>query len=162
MSKQTKTLAQLKKAAKLTDRAFRKNGPKSYKKGQGALLKVLHQNEGEMTSRELVEALGFNRGYLKDVVRKAQRSEYATIEKTDQKRTYVVKLTEKGSEVAEKRCEAHVKAAANILACLSEEEIDQLDVMTEKIILSCKDLGAHGARKGRKKHGKRKGCKKRR
>ena len=36
-------LAQLKKASKLSNRAYRKNGPKSYKNGQGALLKVLHK-----------------------------------------------------------------------------------------------------------------------
>lgn len=151
MSKQTKALAQLRKANKLSNRAFHKVGPKSYKKGQGALLKILHVNGGSQTSRELVEALGFDRGALKDVVRKAQRNGYVTIEEADQKRTYAVQLTEKGEEVAEKRCKAHDKAAGEILGGLSDEEIEQLNALTEKIILTCKDLGAHGGRKGGKK-----------
>ena len=53
MTSAVKTLAQLKKASKLSNRAYRKNGPKSYKSGQGALLKVLHK-KGATTTRELV------------------------------------------------------------------------------------------------------------
>ena len=41
MNESTKTLAQLKKASKLVRLAFRKNGPKSFKRGQGALLNAL-------------------------------------------------------------------------------------------------------------------------
>ncbi|MDY6111791.1 MAG: hypothetical protein SPI85_03260, partial [Ellagibacter isourolithinifaciens] len=41
MTEAMKTLAQLKKASKLTRLAFHKNGPKSFKRGQGALLKFL-------------------------------------------------------------------------------------------------------------------------
>lgn len=147
MSKQTKTLKQLKKAGNLANRAFHKNGPKSYKKGQGALLKVLHVHNGEMTSRELVDVLGFSRGQLKDVVRKAQRNEYVTITDHEDKRTYTVKITEQGDKIAEKRCAAHEKTAADILSSLSDEEIEQLNALTEKVIKSCKDLGAHGKRK---------------
>ena len=127
MSKQTKTLKQLKKAGILANRAFHKNGPKSYKKGQGALLKVLHVHDGEMTSRELVDVLGYSRGQLKDVVRKAQRNEYVTIADHEDKRTDTVKITEQGDKIAEKRCAAHEKTAAAILSSLSDEEIDQLN-----------------------------------
>ena len=38
MNQASQTLAQLKKASKLVRLAFHKNGPKSYKRGQGALL----------------------------------------------------------------------------------------------------------------------------
>ena len=69
MTSAVKTLAQLKKASKLTNRAFHKNGPKSYKKGQGALLKVLHK-KGVATTAELVETLSYDRRELKDIVRR--------------------------------------------------------------------------------------------
>ena len=157
MSKQTKTLKQLGKAADLSNRAFHKNGPKSYKKGQGALLKVLHRNDGQMTSRELVEKLGYNRSKLKDIVRKAQRNEYVKIEDCDQKRTYIVRLTDQGEEIAEKRCKAHTETAGKILATLTDDELEQLNALTEKVIVQCKELGAHGKhKKGKKghKHGK--------
>ncbi|MDO4289604.1 MAG: winged helix DNA-binding protein [Eggerthellaceae bacterium] len=158
MTSATKTLAQLKKASKLTNRAFHKNGPKSYKKGQGALLKVLHVSGGQSTSRDLVERLSFDRGELKNVVRKAERNGYVTIEDADEKRTYTVKLTAEGEKIAEKRCAANSKTADDILACLSEEEVAQLNALTEKIIVSCKDHGAHGKRKSGKKcrrHGRK-------
>ena len=41
-----------------------------------------------------------------------------------------------------------------ILSCLSEEEIAQLNVITEKIIFSRKDAGSHG----KQKVGKRRRC----
>lgn len=152
MSKELKALKQLNKASDLTNRAFHKNGPKSYKKGQGALLKVLHKKGGEMTSRELVETLGYDRKKLKDIVRKAERNGYAEMKDHEEKHTYLVKITEKGEEIAEKRCAAHTKTAEEILSDLSDEEIQQLNAITEKIIVRTKAMGAHGKHKKGKKH----------
>ena len=64
MTEATQTLAQLKKTSKLTRLAFHKNGPKSFRRGQGALLNALLENDGA-TQRELVHVLGFDRGELK-------------------------------------------------------------------------------------------------
>ena len=86
MTEATKTLAQLKKASKLTRLAFHKNGPKSYKRGQGALLNALVDNDGT-TQRELVKILGLNRSELKDIVKKAERNGYVTIEDAEGERT---------------------------------------------------------------------------
>ena len=61
MTEATQTLAQLKKTSKLTRLAFHKNGPKSFRRGQGALLNALLENDGA-TQRELVHVLGFDRG----------------------------------------------------------------------------------------------------
>lgn len=147
MSEQTKTLAQLRKSAKLVNRTFHKNGPKSYKRGQGALLKVLHKHEGSMTSRELVDALSFDRAELKAVVKKAVRNGYVEMSDSEQPRTYVVALTEMGEQIAEKRCAAHSEVADKLLADFSEEEIEQLNKLTEKLILAAKAQGAHGKRR---------------
>lgn len=150
MSTQTKTLAQLRKAGKLTNRAFRKNGPKSYKKGQGALIKVLHKHNGQATSRELVELLSFDRAELKNVVKKAVRNGYVQMGEAEQPHTYTVTLTELGEEIAEKRCAAHEEVADKLLADFTEEEIEQLNRLTEKVILAAKDQGARGKRRNTK------------
>lgn len=158
MSKQTKTLAQLKKSSKLVNRAFHKNGPKSYKRGQGALLKVLHKHEGAMTSRELVDVLSFDRAELKAVVKKAVRNGYVEMSDVEQPRTYKVTLTQLGEEIAEKRCAKHAEVAGNLLADFSDEEIEQLNALTEKLILAAKAQGAHGKRRSVKAGCKCKCC----
>lgn len=155
MKEAAKSLAQLKKANKLVRLAFHKNGPKSYKRGQGALLRALLENDGA-TQRELVKTLGMNRSNLKDVVKKAQRNEYVTIESVDEPRTYAVKLTDLGRELAEKRVAANDRTADEILSCLTAEEVKQLDAITEKLIVAMKEKGISGKKKGykvrRKKH----------
>ena len=155
MNEAAKSLAQLKKANKLVCLAFHKNGPKSYKRGQGALLRALLENDGA-TQRELVKTLGINRSNLKDVVKKAQRNEYVTIESVDEPRTYAVKLTDLGRELAEKRVAANDRTADEILSCLTAEEVKQLDAITEKLIVAMKEKGISGKKKGykvrRKKH----------
>ena len=155
MNEAAATLAQLKKASKLTRLAFHKMGPKSYKRGQGALMKALLEHDG-ITQRELVGILGCDRGTLKDIVKKAQRNGYVTIGDHADKRTYTVSLTEEGRAIAEKRAAANDKTAEEVLSCLSAEEVDQLNAITEKLILSLKDKGVNGKKKGRKAH--RHGC----
>lgn len=155
MNEAAKSLAQLKKANKLVRLAFHKNGPKSYKHGQGALLRALLENDGA-TQRELVKMLGMNRSNLKEIVKKAQRNEYVTIESVDEPRTYAVKLTDLGRELAEKRVAANDRTADEILSCLTAEEVKQLDAITEKLIVAMKEKGISGKKKGykvrRKKH----------
>ena len=153
MNESAKTLAKMKKAGKLVRLAQRKNGPKSYKRGQGALLRTLLENDGA-TQRELVGKLGMNRAMLKDVVRKASRNGYVTIEKGDEKKLYTVKLTDEGRKLAEKREAAQDKATDEILSTLSAEEIAQLDAICEKLIVGCKEAGIDGKKKGRKHHRK--------
>ncbi len=157
MTEATQTLAQLKKTSKLTRLAFHKNGPKSFRRGQGALLNALLENDGA-TQRELVHILGFDRGELKGVVKKAERNGYVTIEDAEGVRTYAVKLTEDGRAVAEKRVAANDKTAEDIVECLSKEEMAQLNAITEKLILSMKDKGINGKKKGRKEAGHCSGC----
>lgn len=151
MNEATSTLAQLKKASKLTRLAFRKNGPKSYKRGQGALMNALLANDGA-TQRELVKILGWDRSALKDTVKKAERNGYVTIGDHEDKHTYTVSLTDEGKKIAVKRVAANDKTAEEILECLSAEEVAQLNAITEKLILGIKDKGVNGKKKGRKAH----------
>ena len=153
MNDSAKALAKLKKADKLVRLAQRKNGPKSYKRGQGALLRTLLENDGN-TQRELVAKLGLSRAALKDVVRKAARNGYVTIEKTGEKKTYAVKLTDDGRKLAQKREKAQDEAADEIAKALSADEIAQLSAICEKLIVGCKEAGIDGKKKGRKHHRK--------
>jgi len=143
------TLVKMKKAAKLVRLAQRKNGPKSYKRGQGALLRVLLEKDGA-TQREFVSTLGMNRSALKDIVRKAARNGYVTIEEAGEKKLYAVKLTDEGRALAEKREAAQEATAEKILAALSDDERAQLDAISEKLIVSLKEAGIDGKGKGRK------------
>lgn len=151
MNEAAATLAQLKKASKLTRLAFRKMGPKSYKRGQGALMNALLENDGA-TQRELVKILGWDRSALKDTVKKAERNGYVTIGDHEDKHTYTVSLTDEGKKIAAKRVAANDKTAEEILECLSAEEVAQLNAITEKLILGIKDKGVNGKKKGRKAH----------
>ena len=157
MNDYTKTIAKMKKAGKLVRLAQRKNGPKSYKRGQGALLRVLLEHDGA-TQRELVSILGVNRGILKDIARKAARNGYVTIEKTGEAKLYSVKLSKEGRKLAEKHEKAQDKTAEKILAALSNEEQAQLDAICEKLIVSLKEAGISGKKKGHKAHRKNKKC----
>ncbi len=163
MSKEKCTLTHLEIAAKAANRAYHKNGPKSYRKGQGALLKVLHKAGGSATRDELIDCLGFDRRELKHVVRKAQRNGYVTMENLDSK-GYKVALSSEGDALAEKRCAAQTKAAQDILSCLSEDEVAQLDALLVKIADSCgKDKSSRKHKVNHKhrkhSHGKRCRCK---
>jgi DNA-binding MarR family transcriptional regulator len=154
MNDAAKTLAQFKKANKLMRLAFRKNGPKSFKRGQGALLKALLENDGAL-QKELTKTLGMNRSSLKDIVKKAQRNGYVTIENVDEPRTYRVNLTDLGRSLADKREKANDAVAEDVLSCLSADEVAQLDAISEKIIVSLKEKGICGKKKGykvRRKH----------
>ena len=86
MNDYTKTLIKMKKAGKLIRLSQHENGPKSYKRGQGALLRALLDSDGTATQRELTAILGVNRKMLKDIVRKAQRNDYVTIEDAEGKK----------------------------------------------------------------------------
>ena len=68
--------------------------------------------------------------------------------------TYSVKLTDEGRKLAEKHEAAQDKAAAEILSALSAEEIAQLNDINEKLIVSLKEAGIDGKKKGRKHHRK--------
>ena len=73
-----------------------------------------------------------------------------------------MRITPEGDALAEKRCAAQSEVADRILSTLTPEEIESLNVLTEKFIHQCKDMGARGERKhGRHyRHGKGRGCRK--
>ena len=55
-----------------------------------------------------------------------------------------MRITPEGDKLSEKRCAAQSEVADRILSTLTLEEIEALNVLTEKIIHQCKDMGARG------------------
>ena len=58
-----------------------------------------------------------------------------------------MRITPEGDALAEKRCAAQSEVADRILSTLTPEEVESLNVLTEKIIHQCKDMGVRGERK---------------
>ena len=155
MSKMTKTVAKMKRATDLTNLAFRKMGPKSFKKGVGALVVALHKADGTMTQRELVDVLGMGRKGVKTIVKKAARKDLVVIGDHEDKKTYTVSLTDEGKKVADKRVAADKAVAAKVLDGLTNEEIEELNAICDKIIVNVKGMGVRGKKHRAYKHNHR-------
>lgn len=160
MNNSTKALHSLKRASNYSKLAMRDFGPKSFKKGQGALLKVIYKfgEEGKINKKTAEKILGWCGKNLRHVAKKAQRNGYISIE--DPEFAFAMSLTDKGTEVIKKRMDAEDRAADAILEQLSDEEIASLISITEKISDTCEGLGVDYSRiekKQRRHHGARRG-----
>ena len=148
MTTRVEAVKSLRKASKLVRLSFRENGPRSFKRGTGALLSVLNESETAVSRDELTVALGATRVALKDIVRKAQRAGYVTVITDTEGNGYTIELTDLGKEVAAKRAAAMDKAAENALSCLTDEEVEQFAALNEKISLALHEQGISAKKKG--------------
>ena len=156
MTTRVEAIKSLRKASKLVRLSFRENGPRSFKRGTGALLSVLNESETAVFRDELTVALGATRVALKDIVRKAQRAGYVSMITDAEGNGYTVELTDLGKEVAAKRAAAMDKAAENALSCLTDEEVEQFAALNEKISLALHEQGISAKKKGTKRSQRRK------
>lgn len=165
MTERIQAVKAMRKASKLVRLSFRENGPRSFKRGMGVLLSALNESETAVSRDDLVVALGATRIALKDIVRKAQRAGYVTMNNVEGEKGYSVALTDLGKEIAAKRSAAMDEAAEKALGCLTDEEIAQFIALNEKISLSLREQGISAKKKGflikrKKKHGLKKHSKK--
>lgn len=162
MAESIEIIKSLKKAANYTKLGMRDLGPKSFKKGQGALIKVLYKfsDEGALCKKKLEKVLGWRGKELRRVAEKAEKNGYVTI--ADPQFKFEVSLTEKGTEVIKKRLSAEDRAADAILEGLTDEERQQLLTISAKISKTCEELGIDYSeikkRRGGKHCGHGKGC----
>ncbi len=159
MAESTEVIKSLKKAANYTKLGMRDLGPKSFKKGQGALIKVLYKfsDEGALCKKKLEKVLGWRGKELRRVAKKAADNGYVII--SDPQFKFEVSLTDKGKEVIKKRMTAEDRAADAILEALSGEERQQLLGITQKISKTCEDMGLdYSTIQKRAGHGKKHGC----
>ncbi len=158
MTDSSKLIHDLKHAANYAKLGMRDLGPRSFKKGQGALIKVVYKfsEDGTVCKEKLERVLGWRGQDVRHVAEKAERNGYVTIQDPEYK--FLVSLTDKGQQVIQKRMKAEDRAADAILEALSAEERQQLQSITEKICKTCEELGVDYSQiKERKGH---KGCRK--
>lgn len=160
MADSSKLLHDLKHAANYAKLAMRDLGPRSFKRGQGALIKVVckFSEDGTISKEKLECILGWRGKDVRHVAEKAKRNGYVTIE--DPEYRFLVSLTDKGQQVIQKRMKAEDRAADAILEALSDEERQQLQAITEKICKTCEELGVDYEQIKERKGGK--GCRKQR
>lgn len=158
MTESTKTIASLKKAANYTKLAMRKDGPRSFKRGQGALIKVIHkfgQNDS-ISKDEAKKVLGWRGCDVRDVAKKAADNGYLTID--NPKDGFQMTLTQMGAEVVQKRLQAEDKAADAVLSGLSAAEKKKLGELCDKISMTAEEMGVDYATI-QKKRGRKCACK---
>ena len=149
MNQASQTLAQLKKASKLVRLRLSQERPEKLQARPGRAAERPRRQRRHHSARAGEDSRSQPQraqGYREEG--RAQRLRH--LEDAEGERTYAVKLTDEGREVAQKRVAANDKTADDIIGCLSEEEIAQLNAITEKLILSMKDKGINGKKKGRK------------
>lgn len=141
MEEASKAIQSLKRASNYTKLAFHEFGPKSYKRGQGALLKVVYKfgENGSITKKTAEKILNWRGKDLRSIAKKAEKNGYVTIDDPDFK--FNMSLTEKGKEVIAKRLDAEDRTADTILEGLTDDEVKQLIAITDKISKTCEGLG---------------------
>lgn len=155
----TAALHSLKRAANYSKLAFHEFGPRSYKRGQGALLKVIAKfgENNKLNKKTAEKILDWRGNELRHIARKAEHNEYITIE--DPEYQFTMTLTPKGLDVVQKRLDVENRTADAILGGLTPEEVAKLAELTDKISKTCEGLGVdYSVIKERK--GSKKCCKK--
>ena len=164
MTESTKAIASLKKAANYTKLAMHQEGPRSFKRGQGALIKVIYKfgKDGVLGKDEAKKVLGWQGGDVRAVAKKAADNGYLTI--GNPKDGFTMTLTPLGTEVVKKRLAAEDKAADKLFEGVTDAEKEQLISLCNKISANAEAMGAdysliqkrRGHRHGKKcceKHG---------
>lgn len=160
MTESTNAIHSLKKAANYTKLAMRQEGPRSFKRGQGALIKVIYRfGDGRLDKDGAKKTLGWRGCDVRDVAKKAADNGYLTIE--EPKDGFVMTLTELGTEVVKKRLEAEDKAADEVLGALTDAEKKKLVELCGKISQKAEEMGVDYSRiqkKRGKQCGRKCGC----
>ena len=161
MTESTNAIQSLKKAANYTKLAMRKEGPRSFKRGQGALIKVIYKfGEGTLDKDTAKKTLGWRGCDVRAVAKKAADNGYLTI--SDPKDGFIMALTQMGTEVIQKRLEAEDKAADEIMGNLTDQEKQTLIELCGKIAEKAEEMGVDYSRIQKKRGmncGRKCGCK---
>lgn len=156
MTKSTECLATLKRAANYSKLAMHNEGPRSFKRGQGALIKVLYKFGGKkgLSDKKLCHTLGWGCHETMAVAKKAADNGYVTIKHKDGGK-HRIKLTKLGTQIIEKRLAAEDRAADAVFAYLTDDEKEQLVALCGKVSQACEDMGIDYAeiRKRPHRHG---------
>lgn len=125
--------------------------------GQGKILNILSAVE-QINQKDLQDQLEIQAGSLSEILGKLEKNEWIIREKSEEdKRSAVIKITEKGREALQLIKEEH-KHQKDIFSVLNAEEEESLKAILEKLKAQLGD-DAHGEMpdgeyRGRCKHGR--------
>ena len=115
---------------------------------QGRILSILHER-GAMNRRELLDLLDVRSGSLSELLGKLERHGFIVrTQDQDDKRGFVVSVTDRAAEFVSGHEQRHAKWAEAIFSALSVEERNQLGGMLAKLIETWEPV-CHEGGKGR-------------
>ncbi|WP_268913568.1 MarR family winged helix-turn-helix transcriptional regulator [Lentilactobacillus sp. SPB1-3] len=122
-------LAEYEQLSKIYDDIVKQARPKLIIEGQGKILLAL-SDEDHLSQRELVTRSGMSRQAISEFVSKLAKRELVTLTKSDKdRRITLVNLTDAGR----KEIESANQEVPNFVNTLSDEELDQLVPLLNKI-----------------------------
>lgn len=124
---------------------------------QGRVLRILKER-GSLGQRELLEILDVRSGSLSELVAKLENHELIARSRDEEdKRGFIISLTEKGKAAVAEHEEGRKKMMESLFAPLSPEESEKLEEILTKLVSawnSERESGhGHGEEGGRGKHG---------
>lgn len=103
--------------------------------GQQHLLVKLFRNDGHMTQRDLQEAAGISSGSMSEVVAKLEAAGLIVRTRCDEdRRQQEITLTDSGRGRAEELIEKRRAFEGECLACLDDDERQQLVVLLDRLV----------------------------
>lgn len=106
----------------------------SNRPGQNKVLKVLNKND-DIRQRELQDILGIRASSLSELLRKLEKDDYITRERSKSNgNDVIITITDKGRVSAEEAVLAEKQRDKEFFGCLSTEEREQLTVLLNKLL----------------------------
>ncbi|MDJ1370628.1 MarR family winged helix-turn-helix transcriptional regulator [Gulosibacter molinativorax] len=89
---------------------------------------------GQLEARSLARIIGVSRQAVSLVITTLERDGFITREQGDDRRTFVIQLTERGREVAREALEGQIGIAKDWFGGLEPEELAQLTHLLERVL----------------------------
>ena len=114
--------------------------------GQQHILVKLHKSGGHMTQRDLQEAAGISSASISEVVSKLECAGLISKTRSDEDRRQVeIALTQEGVTRAQELIERRREFEGQCIACLNEEEQQQLVALLDRLVDHWRGLEGEGA-----------------
>lgn len=153
MTQSTEVLAALKRAGNYSKLAMHNEGPRSFKRGQGALIKVVGKfgDKKGISDKKLCHTLGWGCHETMAVAKKAADNGYVDITKKGDSK-HRISLTKTGKQILKKRMAAEDRAADAVCSYLTDQEKEQLVALCAKVNEACEDMGVDYAEIKKRPH----------
>ena len=114
--------------------------------GQQHILVMLYKSDGHMTQRDLQEAAGISSASISEVVSKLECAGLISKTRSDEDRRQVeIALTQEGVTRAQELIERRREFEGQCIACLDEDEQQQLVALLDRLVDHWRGLEGEGA-----------------